>query len=337
MSKFIQPPILKENDYIGLIAPSDGIFDEKELLGSKKIVEKWGLKVKLGKYIYSTDKSGYSSSPLEKQEDFMNMIKDPEVKIIWPVYGGYSANEVLPIFKKETIEYLRKYPKWVIGYSDICLILNTLTSFKIANIHFANFINLSDISEDSQNYLKKILFEGKIENLETSCNWKVIIPGKARGRILATNLESLIFNLGTKYDPILHGKDDLILAIEEIFEEKTRILRMLDSLFNHKKAHRIKAIILGRFMGIYESSYSPKFKVINLEKLIEARLRYRFYVPLVKLDEFGHTHTSVYVEEPFWKRILVKKTKENFFPLVNGVWATLETTEDKAKLIFENF
>lgn len=337
MNRFIKPPIIKEGDAIGIIAPSDGIFSEKEILNSKQIVEKWGLKVKIGKHLISKDPSGYAGSPVEKQEDFLRMIKDKEVKIIWAVHGGYSANDVLPIFKKEVIENFRRNPKWVIGYSDISLILNTLVSFKIANIHFATFARLSDLNEKSLNYIKKFLFEGSLGTIDKSYDWKVIIPGKARGRILATNFESLIFNLGTKYDPILHGNDDIILALEEIFEEKSKILRMLDTLFHHKKAYRIKAIILGRFLGIFEKSYFSKFKVVSLEELIENRMRARFYVPLVKLEDFGHTRSSVYLEESFWKKLLKRKTKETFIPFVNGAWATLETIEDKAQLVFDGF
>ncbi|MER3570428.1 MAG: hypothetical protein C4348_02410, partial [Patescibacteria group bacterium] len=317
MAKFTKPPLIKEGDYIGLIAPSDGILDKKEIEKSMRIVEKWGLKIKLGKYVFAKEKDRYVALPQEKQEDLRLMIEDPEIKIIWSVYGGYSANDVLPVFNKQIIEKLKNNPKWFIGYSDISLILNTLSSYKILNIHGPNFVGLSELTEDSINYLKKILFEGKIEEIDSSHKWSVLIPGEAEGIILASNLESLIFNLGTRFDPILHGKDDLILAIEDIFVEKSAIARMIDTLLNHKKAHRIKGLILGRFVGIYEADYSYKYQKTSYEKIIESRIKNKKDIVLVKLEEFGHSIFSL--EENLIQKIFQRKKEKKEIKMLRKI------------------
>lgn len=337
MKNFVFPQPVKKDDYIGIIAPSDGILSDKEIEPSIKIIERWGLKIKIGKYVYSKENDRFSGLPQEKQEDLLRMIEDDEVKIIWPVYGGYSANDVLPLFNKEVVKKLKDNPKWIIGYSDISLILDALFSFKIASIHGPNFTGLNDIQEKSLNQLRNILFERKLEEIDSSYKWEVLIPGRARGRILATNLDSLIYNLGTKFDPLLHGEDDLILCLEDVFIEKSELLRMMDTVLNHKKAYRIKAIILGRFLGIYEVSYAERFRRVSYEKLIENRIRYKFEnVPLVKLEDFGHTKISIKEKQGILRKIFPpKRQKETFISFLNGSIGILETSGDKARLLFE--
>ena len=51
-------------------------------------------------------------------------INDNDVKVIWAASGGYAATEVLSVFNKETMGKLKQNPKWFVGYSDVCLLLN---------------------------------------------------------------------------------------------------------------------------------------------------------------------------------------------------------------------
>ena len=152
----IKPNALKIGDVVGVIAPSD-VVDKNELISASKIVKKWGLAVRFGKYVFAQVGDFMAGTAQERQEDLRTMIYDPEVKVIWAASGGYAATEVLSVLDRETINYLKKNPKWFVGYSDICLILNALSSFNIISLTGPGMWGLSEWDKYSQEMVRKNL------------------------------------------------------------------------------------------------------------------------------------------------------------------------------------
>lgn len=326
----MKPPALNKGDYIGVIAPSDAI-ERKYISANSKLVAGWGLKVKQGKHLFSVVGDFAAGTPEERREDILKMIEDPEVKVIWSAEGGYAATEVLPVFTKEVVQKLRQNPKWFIGYSDVCILLNALQSFRIVSVQGPNFSGLIDKDEKSIEWVRKMLFGETGMEVGSDANWESHISGTAEGKLLVSNLDSLIATLGTRFDPLMHGSDDLILGLEEWWIEKSTLQRQIDMILNHKRADRIKGIILGRFIGIGEYSYPVWGKKLTPQALIEGRLRYRgLPIPMATLNDFGHTEEPTWLEERFPK--LLKPPR--FLALPNGISVKFSVDSSSARLTF---
>lgn len=329
MSSFVKPKALNKGDVVGIVAPSDAVEKKWVQQGVKKLKE-WGLRARLGKHLYSVVGDFAAGSADERKEDILRMIEDPEVKVIWAAEGGYAATEVLPIFTKEVVQKLRQNPKWFIGYSDVCVLLNALTSFKIVNIHGPNMTGLAEKDLKSQEWIRRMLFGETGMEIGSEGSWTGIIPGVAKGTLLTTNLDSLIAVLGTKFDPIMHGSGDIILGIEEWWIDKSTLQRQVDTIFNHQRADRIKGFILGRLIGIDEESYPMWGKKITPQQLIEGRVRIKGAIPMAELDDFGHPPDDNWFTERFPRF----KKPVTFLGLPNGVNVQFTVESGSARLQF---
>ena len=128
-------------------------------------------------------------------------------------------------------------------------------SFRIVSIQGPNFSGIIDKDQKSQDWLRRMLFGETGLEIGSEANWGSFISGQAEGKLLVSNLDSLVATLGTRFDPLMHGAGDLVLGLEEWWIEKSTLQRQIDMILNHKRADRIKGIILGRFIGIGEYSY----------------------------------------------------------------------------------
>jgi muramoyltetrapeptide carboxypeptidase len=272
-----------------------------------------------------------AGTPEERREDIIKMIDDPEVKVIWAAEGGYAATEVLPVFTKEIIQKLRQNPKWFIGYSDVCVLLNALVSFRIASIQGPNFSGIAEKDEKSQIWLRRMLFGEMGLEIGSDGNWTSYISGQAEGTLLVSNLESLIVTLGTRYDPLMHGSGDIILGLEDWWIEKSTLQRQIDMILNHKRASRIKGIIVGRFVGIGEYSYPVWGKKVTPEALIEGRIRLRGAImPMAVLSDFGHHLEPTWLEERFPNL----QKPHRFLALPNGIKVKYTVDSSSGRLQF---
>lgn len=331
MRGWIKPKALQKGDVVGIVAPSDAV-ERSWVREGVKVLQSWGLKARLGKHLFASVGDFAAGSPEERREDLLKMIEDPEVKVIWCAIGGYAATEVLPVFTKEIVEKLRKNPKWFIGFSDVCVLLNALASFRMASIQGPNLTGLAEKDEKSREWVRKMLF-GEVDlEIGSDGNWQSLIAGVAEGRLLVSNLDSLVTVLGTKFDPLMHGSGDLILGIEEWWIEKSTLQRQVDTILNHKRASRIKGMIIGRLVGIGESVYVKWGLKVTPEQLIEGRIRLRDKtMPCAVLSDFGHPEEESWLQEKFPQWF---KKPERFMAIPNGINARLTVDPAGARLQF---
>jgi muramoyltetrapeptide carboxypeptidase LdcA involved in peptidoglycan recycling len=191
-------------------------------------------------------------------------------------------------------------------------------------------MGLYEKDERSRNWLRKILFGESNLELGSESNWISIIQGEVTGNLLVSNLDSLVTLLGTRYDPLMHGSGDLILGIEEWWIEKSTLQRQIDTILNHKRANRIKGIILGRFVGVGEYSYPIWGKDITAADLIEGRVRLRGGMPMAQLMDFGHPVEGTWLQQKFPQ--LMKP--QTFLSLPNCIECKLSVESGGASLKF---
>ena len=132
----IYPAFLKENDLIGVTAPSAGL-DEGHLVGYLKSLEHFHAR---GWQVTETANVRLpalpSSSGAQRARELKALAQDSRVKMIWCAAGGDFLVEMLP---ETDFAALAAHPKWVQGYSDPTGLLFPLTTkWDVATIYGLN-------------------------------------------------------------------------------------------------------------------------------------------------------------------------------------------------------
>lgn len=335
--QIIKPSKLNIGDTIGVIAPS-GVVEAKWLEAGVKILEKWGFKTKLGKHIFKKVGDYSAGTPQERREDFKNMIEDPQVKAITCAEGGYAANSILSGFSPEVIETIKNKPVIFFGYSDFCLFLNANFSFGVTGFHSPNLAGLSFHNKETQESLRKAIIGEAELSYGKDFFTNIIIQGKAEGYFLPTNLETLTRLFGSKFDPLENFDGQIILGLEEIYEDKSTLIRMMEQVISHKSFEKIKGIVLGKFLIEREVEYPKWGEKITLSDIFISLLKEK-NIPIVEFPHFGHME-----EQRKAFKILRKKAKPGkniygddfFLSLPTGVKVVLNAFSENPLLTFRD-
>ena len=307
MDRLIKPENLKIGDTISIIAPSGVLKDyDKYMDKSINLMKSWGLNVVLGSSIY--DNYGhFSSADINREKDFQNAIDDNKIKAIWCARGGYGAMRIIDNINYEN---LLKYPKWVIGYSDITAIHNEIHNLGVESIHGVMCKSLEDISveDDSIKKLKDIIFgAGELSYIIEGNKYN--IPGIASGKLVGGNLTLLQSLLQSKSSIDTTNK---IIFIEEVGEYLYHIDRMLHSLKRADYFSKCSGLIIGDFTDIKKNE--TKFGKNLYEIINEIVEEYNF--PVIYGFSAGHGHKNL--------------------PLIFGRNVEITVSKNKSEIRFSN-
>ena len=307
MDRLIKPENLKIGDTVSIIAPSGVLKDyDKYMQKSISLMESWGLNVVLGSTIY--DSYGhFSSTDINREKDFQNAIDDNKIKAIWCARGGYGAMRIIDNINYEN---LLKYPKWVIGYSDITAIHNEIHNLGVESIHGVMCKSLEDISveDDSIKKLKDIIFgDGELSYIIEGNKYN--IPGIASGKLVGGNLTLLQSLLQSKSSIDTTNK---IIFIEEVGEYLYHIDRMLHSLKRADYFSKCSGLIVGDFTDIKKNE--TKFGKNLYEIINEIVEEYNF--PVIYGFSAGHGHKNL--------------------PLIFGRNVEITVSKNKSEIRFSN-
>jgi len=265
-AKTISPPFLKPGDSVGIVAPARKISEE-ELLPSVKILEGWGLKVKLGKHIYSSFHQFAGKDDI-RLADFQTMLDDSEVTAIFSARGGYGA---LRIIDKLDFTAFIKHPKWIVGYSDVTVFHSHIhTHTGIETLHATMPINFEK-DEESLALLKSALFG---ENLPYTIESNPLNrKGESTGVLVGGNL-SLLYALASTPSDI--ATRDKILFLEDLDEYLYHIDRMMMQLKRGSKLSHLKGLIVGSFSEMKDNTVP--FGKMAEEIILDAVKEYNYPV-----------------------------------------------------------
>lgn len=248
-SALIQPPYLKSGDTVAIVAPSGVLRNREEKIEqAKRLLEAWGLHVKIGEHLYSQS-NHFAGTDAERCEDYQKALDDPTVSAIWCARGGYGTVRILD---KLDYSHFKKHPKWLIGYSDITALHSQLHNEGYETLHAMMCVSLTeDLTEieETLNTFKSALF-GNLPNytLEGSDDNRV---GRATGPLVGGNLTLLHTMLGSKTSIDTAGK---ILFIEEVGEYKYHIDRMLQSLKRAGYFDNCAGVLVGDMSNMRKNS-----------------------------------------------------------------------------------
>jgi len=242
----MRPSFLHNNDKVGIVAPASAINFEA-IKKAVTLLSSWGLQVILSDNIQESHFQ-FAGDDEKRLFSLQKMLDDPEIKCIFCARGGYGTSRIIDLINEKQ---LIKYPKWIVGFSDITLLHCVLLKNNICSIHGPMAINFhEEDSEISLQRLRAYLFEGEypeisFENIDRNK------PGSASGELFGGNLTMIVNSLGTPSEIDLKYK---ILFLEDIDEELYRIDRMVVQLKRSNKLNHLKGLILGHFTRIGKSS-----------------------------------------------------------------------------------
>jgi muramoyltetrapeptide carboxypeptidase len=240
----IQPAYLKPGDEVAIVSPSFFI-DEIKLIEGVTFLEKWGLKVRVGKN--AAMKNGpFAGSDDERLSDLQEVTNDSSIKAVFCSRGGYGVSRIIG---RMDFSALVRSPKWYVGFSDITVLhiwLNEICG--IESLHGEMPLNYNNEAKSHQTFstLRNSLF-GSPDKIEWEGSF--LREREAIGDITGGNL-SLIYSLaGTTAEPRTNGR---ILFIEDVGEHYYHIDRMLTSLKLGGKLKGLSALLIGGINKIEE-------------------------------------------------------------------------------------
>jgi muramoyltetrapeptide carboxypeptidase len=240
MANLLQPPYLKENDLVTIIAPAGKIAASLVANGVRQL-EQWGLRVKTGKYV-GEEYMGFAGTDEQRCTDLQTAINDTESSAILCARGGYGSGRIV-----DNLDFSPwlKNPKWFIGYSDITIFHARLQRLGLQSIHGTmpkNFPQGS--SNESTELLRKALF-GELQRYDIPVH-PLNKPGYAKGVLRGGNL-SLLVNMSATPDDT--DMDGAILFLEDVDEYLYSIDRMMNNLQRSGKLRKAAGIIVGDFVN----------------------------------------------------------------------------------------
>lgn len=288
---FTRPAALRPGDTVGLITPATEVIDPDRLALAARTLKYFDLRMKLGAHV-GVRASNYKQSIDARLDDLHAMFRDPEVRAVFCVRGGYGAMHLL-----DRIDYdlIRRHPKIFLGYSDITA-LHLAINKNARLLTFHGPVAISSFSEYTRGNFRRALFETKplgvlanppeSDGLRPAHNLRTIVAGRASGSLIGGNLTLICATLGTPYEIETRGR---ILFLEDVDEEPYSIDRMLTQLRLAGKFDGVAGVVFGecehcRPRDFQPASASPYSLGETINNILGA-LR----VPVFYGLTFGHT------------------------------------------------
>ena len=236
----ILPPRLRRGDTIGLVCPAGPVREVARLQAGIRLIVDQGFAVKLSGPV--EPREGYLADTDEQRAAHLHRLwADEEVRAILAVRGGYGCLRLAGLLDWEL---LARTPKWLIGFSDVTLLLNTLFHrCGLVSVHGPVATSLAKSDARSQASLFTLL-TGTVEERIRPRGVEVLRGGTGRGVLVGGNLTTLVHLLGTPWD---HSWDGCILLLEDTNEPLYRLDRMLTQLALAGRFERLAGLILGDF------------------------------------------------------------------------------------------
>jgi len=235
-----QPRYLKKGDKVAIVCPAKKL--PKSIASGIAILESWGLEVVKGETV-SAAYHQFAGDDALRAADIQGFLDDPDIRAIIAGRGGYGT---IRIIDELDFTLFNKQPKWIIGFSDITVLLShVFAALNTQSIHAQMPYTFDDATPASLESLRKALFgEPVAYSYQSSFPNR---PGLAEGVLIGGNLTLLVMVQGS---PSEMDYTDKILFLEDVGEYEFSIDRMMRMLKRSGKLAGLKGLIVGAFNEI---------------------------------------------------------------------------------------
>ncbi len=246
-----QPIFLSLGDLVAIVATARFVAQE-DLKQTEICLESWGFRVVYGQSIGAKFHQ-LAGSDTARAQDLQWALDHPEIKAIWCARGGYGTIRILD---EINFEEFTKYPKWIIGYSDVTALHARLQNLGWASLHGQMPLALGEKSQATSETIKQAL-TGENYTIEWPNSYQptrvetalspndqgvMLRTGEVTAPVVGGNL-SLIYSLQGSADALdARGK---ILFIEDLDEYLYHIDRMMYSIKRSGLLQGLAGLIVG--------------------------------------------------------------------------------------------
>ena len=237
----ITPPYLKKGDTIGITCPA-GYMPFEKAQTCISTLQDWGYQVKTGATLGGSSTNYFSGTDGQRLADFQQMLDDASISAILCGRGGYGTGRII-----EQLDFsrFRKYPKWIIGFSDITVLhMHLWSNYSIASLHAPMAAAFND-GEAGNDYIQSLRRALAGEKAVYQCAPHPFNKrGRASGKLVGGNLCLLAHVIGTSSDYKTKGK---ILFMEDVGEYLYSADRFLYQLKRSGKLSKLAGLVIGGF------------------------------------------------------------------------------------------
>ena len=301
MNKLKWPDFLKVGDCVELVATARHANPE-DIEKAISCLESWGFNVVLAENLYNKHYI-FAGTESERRKALQKAMDNKSIKAIFCLRGGYGTQRLVDYL---SFQALKKDPKWIIGYSDITVLLNHVAQYRIPTVHGPMpFSFYKEEEKQGATHLRNLLL-GTLPSFEFSGH-QLNHEGVAEGKLIGGNLSILNTITGTESDISWKNK---ILFIEEVGEYIYHIERMLNHFSRMGRMKGLAGIVVGHLTSIKDNSEPFGLSVYEtIERIVRP-----YNIPLAFSFPAGHELPNM--------------------PIIIGADAKLEVTKGGSKLSF---
>lgn len=333
-------PLLNPGETIGIFSPSSAVtaWAPRRTERGVQFLASKGFKVRMGNLTGASD--FWRSGTAEARADELNqLLRDPDVRCVVSTIGGSNANALLPFLDYDAF---RRDPKPVVGYSDVTAILFGLYAQTGLGTFYgpavsASFGEFPPLVEETWASFADIVmglgdrpyayrrppawtdewltWEEQDRPKQVSPNaWLTLRPGRACGRLLAANLNTLHGLWGTPWMPEIRSGD--ILLIEDSMKTAADVERSFTHLALAGVFDRIGGLILGKHELFDDQGSGRKaFEILHEVLLNHAKAKasasaFGTFKDFPVLAEFDACHTHPMLTMPIGAEVELDATDQ---------------------------
>jgi muramoyltetrapeptide carboxypeptidase len=244
----VRPRALRPGDTIAVISPASP-FSRDEFDAGIGELRRLGFNPVYDDSVFAREPM-VSGSPELRARAFLAALRDPDVRAIIAVRGGYGSVEILPLLDAAEVRASRKI---ICGYSDITSLL-VYSVCQAGLVAFHGPMLDRRLSRGAGGYHPES-FTAALQRANPMgalrpAGLSVIKAGRAAGMLIGGTLTQLAAGLGTPYALRLDGP--AILFLEDVNERPYRLRRMLTQLKLAGIFDRVTGVVMGAMAGCDE-------------------------------------------------------------------------------------